>query len=40
LNHNTMTDKEFLSNLEQFKYFGTTPTNQNYIQEEIKIRFK
>ena len=26
--------------LEEFKYLGTTLTNQNYIQEEIKGRLK
>ena len=26
--------------MEQFKYLGTTVTNQNYIQEEIKSRLK
>ena len=26
--------------LEEFKYLGTTLTNQNYIQEEIKSRLK
>jgi len=26
--------------VEQFKYLGTTVTNQNYIQEEIKSRLK
>jgi hypothetical protein len=27
-----------LENMSQFKYFGTTATNQNLIQEEIKRR--
>jgi len=26
--------------VEQFKYFGTTLTEQNYIQEEIKSRLQ
>jgi len=26
--------------VEEFKYLGTTVTNQNYIQEEIKSRLK
>jgi hypothetical protein len=26
--------------VKQFKHLGTTPTNQNYIQEEIKSRLK
>jgi len=26
--------------VEEFKYLGTTITNKNYIQEEIKSRFK
>ena len=26
--------------VEEFKYLGTTLTNQNYIQEEIKSRLK
>jgi hypothetical protein len=26
--------------VEEFKYLGTTLTNQNFIQEEIRIRFK
>jgi ABC-type polysaccharide/polyol phosphate export permease len=30
--------RQFLDNVTQFRYFGTTITNQNLIQEEIKRR--
>jgi len=33
-------DNSSFERLEGFKYLGTTLTNQNYIQEEIKSRFK
>ena len=39
-NHNKKTDNNSLEGLEQFKYLGTTLTNQNSIQEEIKSRSK
>ena len=38
-NHFIKTDSS-IDRLEQFKYFATTPTNQNSIQEEIKSRLK
>ena len=38
--HNIKTDNSFFESLEEFKYLGTTLTNQNTIQEEIKISFK
>jgi hypothetical protein len=34
------TDNSSFERLEEFKYLGTTQTNQNYIQEEIKSRLK
>ena len=33
-------DKSFIESVEEFKYMGTTLTNQNSIQEEIKSRLK
>jgi hypothetical protein len=39
-NHNIKTGNKSFERVEQFKYLGTTLTNQNYIQEEIKSRFK
>jgi len=33
-------DNRYFQRVEEFKYLGTTLTNQNYIQEEIKSRFK
>jgi len=33
-------DNRFFEMVEQFKYLGTTLTNQNPIQEEIKSRVK
>jgi hypothetical protein len=37
-NHNIKTANRSFKNGTQFKYFGTTVTNQNLIQEEIKFR--
>jgi len=34
------TDNRTSEMVEEFKYLGTTLTNQNYIQEEIKSRLK
>jgi hypothetical protein len=36
--HSMKIDSSFFERVEEFKYFGTTLTNQNYIQEEIKRR--
>jgi hypothetical protein len=33
-------DNSSIEVVEEFKYFGTTLTNKNYIQEEIKSRLK
>jgi len=33
-------DNSSIERVEEFKYFGTTLTNQNSIQEEIKSRMK
>ena len=33
-------DNSSIERVEQFKYLGTTITDQNYIQEEIKSRMK
>jgi hypothetical protein len=39
-NHNITTVHRSSERLEQVKYLGTTLTNQNSIQEEIKCRLK
>ena len=38
--HNTKTGNGYFEGVEQFTYLGTTLTNQNSIQEEIKSRLK
>ena len=38
--HNIKIDNSSSERAEDFKYLGTTLTNQNYIQEEIKSRLK
>jgi hypothetical protein len=35
-NHDTKTGNRCFENVAQFKYLGTTVTNQNLIREEIK----
>jgi len=37
---NIKTDNRSFERVEEFQYLGTTLTNQNSIQEEIKSRFK
>jgi hypothetical protein len=39
-NHNIKIDNKSFETVEQFKYLGTTLTNRNSIQEEIKSRLK
>jgi len=39
-NHNIKSDNSSFQRVEQFKYLGTTFTNQNSIQAEIKSRLK
>jgi hypothetical protein len=39
-NHDTKLDNKSFERVEQFKYLGTTVTNRNSIQEEIKSRLK
>ena len=38
--HNLRFDNSSIERVEEFKYLGTTVTNQNSIQEEIKSRLK
>jgi RNA:NAD 2'-phosphotransferase (TPT1/KptA family) len=38
--HNIKIDNKSFESVEQFKYLGTTLTNRNSIQEEIKSRLK
>jgi hypothetical protein len=38
--HNIKTDNSCFEELDQFKYIGTTLTNQDFIQEEVKSRLK
>jgi hypothetical protein len=38
--HSVKTDNSSIERVEEFKYFGTTLTDQNSIQEEIKSRLK
>jgi hypothetical protein len=38
--HSTKIDNSSFERVEQFKYLGTTLTNQNSIQGEIKSRLK
>ena len=39
-NHSLRTDNSTFERVEEFKYLGTTLTNQNSIPEEIKSRLK
>ena len=36
--YNVKTDNSFFEGVEEFKYFGTTLTDKNFIQEEINSR--
>ena len=38
--HSIKTDNRSIERVEEFKYLGTTLTNKNSIQEEIKSRLK
>jgi len=38
--HSIQTDNSYFERVEEFKYLGTTLTNQNSIQEEIKSTIK
>ena len=38
--HSMKNDNSSIERVEEFKYLGTTLTNKNYIQEEIKSRLK
>jgi hypothetical protein len=38
--HNIKNDNSSFESLDEFKYLGTTLTNQNSLQEEIKSRLK
>ena len=40
LSHTMNVDNSPIERVEEFKYLGTTLTNQNSIQEEIKSRLK
>ena len=40
MGHSVKIDNSCTESLEEFKYLGTTLTDQNSIQEEIKSRFK
>ena len=40
LSHTMKVDNSSIERVEEFKYLGTTLTNQNYIQEEIESRLK
>ena len=40
LSHTMRVDNSSIERVEEFKYLGTTLTNQNSIQKEIKSRLK
>ena len=40
LSHTVKVDNSSIERMEEFKYLGTTLTNQNSVQEEIKSRLK
>ena len=39
-NHSVKTDSNSFEGVEEFKYLGTTLTNQNFIQVEVRSRLK
>ena len=40
VSHNIKTDNRSFERVDKFKYLGTTLTNQNSVQEELKRRLK
>ena len=40
MSHSIRSDNSSFERVEEFKYLGTTITNKNFIQEEVKSRLK